>query len=310
MTDCAGFHVQRFYPQGSQLARVVTNAGKPALSCLLQFVVDPLAVRGGSTRARVHAHMHDRSHLLIGVWPPIERRAALADDPGSPTPESVALYRHARHPLSLDFLDDFIYDDAEGVFRDEHGQEISVSEMLDHAYRDHCRTYQRLFAWKWRLTGLPRHAAFRIVWRDQDACWWLLFNCYDIELAAEQDRTAIDPFRRYKTVDFRRISDPDKPLSSFFGFQSSRKSFFTNMLILATVFSLAYWKLPRWGILRAIYENTALTTASLVLGFLIADVVGPAILVRVICSLSRIRPRTLFITRKVWGLKKRRRSQG
>src|SRR3989475_8332054 len=95
MTDCAGFHVQRFYPQGSQLAQVVTNAGEPVLACLLQFIVDPLAVRGGSTRVRVHAHMHDRSHLLIGVWPPIERRTALVDDPHSPTPESVALYRRA-----------------------------------------------------------------------------------------------------------------------------------------------------------------------------------------------------------------------
>ena len=131
---------------------------------------------------------------------------------------------------------------------------------------------------------------------------------YDIELAAETDRAALDPFRRYKTADFRRISDPDKPLSSFFGFQSSRKSFFTNMLVLAIGFSLSYWNLPRWGIFRAIYDNTALTTASLVLGFLMADVVGPWVLVRAICGLSRLRPKTIFQARKVWGLKKRRRS--
>jgi hypothetical protein len=111
----------------------------------------------------------------------------------------------------------------------------------------------------------------------------------------------LDPFREYKAVDFRRISDPDTPLSSFFGFQSSRKSFFTNMLVLGAGFCLAFWTLSRGRIVRAIYDNTALTTASLVLGFLLADVVGPWALIRAICGLSRLKPGKMFITRKVRG---------
>jgi hypothetical protein len=303
MTDCAGFHVQRLYPTDSQLARVVTNAGQPALSCLIQFIVEPLAVQGGSTKVRLHTRLYDRSRSLVGMWPPIGTEA---NDPEYPTSESVTISRRAHKPLDLDLVEDFIYDGSEDVFRDEDGQQVTVRKMRDHAYSHHCQTYRPLFAWRWRLTGLPRTVAYKVVWRGQDACWWLLFNFYDIELAEEKSRTALDPFRTYKAADFRRVAEPNKPLSSFFGFQSSRKSFFTNMLVLAAGFGLAYWKLPRWELVRAIYDNTALTTAGLVLGFLVADVAGPWILIRTICGLSRLRPTVLFFTRKVRGLRRHR----
>jgi hypothetical protein len=164
MADCAGFHVQRFYPRDSQLGRVLTNAGEPALSCLLQFIVDPLATPGGSTRVRVHTHLHDRSHLLVGVWPPLERRPLITDEPNAPTQESVALFRRAHHPLSLEYLDSFLYDASESTFLDGNGDRVSVKEILDQVYNDHCRTYQRVFAWKWRLRSPPRTAASKFTW--------------------------------------------------------------------------------------------------------------------------------------------------
>ena len=61
---------------------------------------------------------------------------------------------------------------------------------------------------------------------------------------------------------------------------------------------LLYWKAPRdW--LLAIYNNTALSTAALILCFLLADAVGPWLLIRVICALSRCRDAVLFFVRKV-----------
>jgi hypothetical protein len=62
---------------------------------------------------------------------------------------------------------------------------------------------------------------------------------------------------------------------------------------------ILYWICPRSGILRAIYNNTALTTAALGIGFILADLLGPKLLIGAICALSRLREVTAFFTRKV-----------
>jgi hypothetical protein len=51
--------------------------------------------------------------------------------------------------------------------------------------------------------------------------------------------------------------------------------------------------------MRAVYSNTALSTAALVFGFLLADVLGPWLLISAVCGLSRLRPAVIFLVRKV-----------
>jgi hypothetical protein len=79
----------------------------------------------------------------------------------------------------------------------------------------------------------------------------------------------------------------------------ARRSLFTNLLVVATGCSLMYLFAPRHGFLRTIYNNTALTTAALVLGFLVADTIGPWLLVTLICRLSRVRDAFLFLVRNL-----------
>jgi len=93
--------------------------------------------------------------------------------------------------------------------------------------------------------------------------------------------------------------DGEGERSHFFGFQSSKKSFLTNMLVVVAVGLALYWKGPRNGLFLAIYNNAALTTAAMVFVFLLADTVGPWLLIRMICVLSRWRDAVLFFMRKV-----------
>lgn len=87
--------------------------------------------------------------------------------------------------------------------------------------------------------------------------------------------------------------------SHFFGFQSSQRSSPTNLVAVAAVLLFLYWKGPHDGLVRVIYNNTALTTAALLLGFLLADTVGPWLLIGTVCTLSRFRDAVLFFIRKV-----------
>jgi len=130
---------------------------------------------------------------------------------------------------------------------------------------------------------------------------WALFTLYDVELVDKEPRQLKlrNPFHKYKPSDFRRTTERPGERSHFFGFQSSQKSLFTNLLVVAAACLLLYWKTPRDGLFRAIYNNTALTTAALVLAFLVADTVGPWLLIRLICALSRFRDAVLFLIRKV-----------
>jgi len=112
-------------------------------------------------------------------------------------------------------------------------------------------------------------------------------------------RPRLSPFHKYKPGDFRRITDKPGERSHFFGFQSSQKSFFTNFLVVVAVCPILYWKVPREGLARAIYNNTALSTGALIFAFLLAETLGPWLLIRVICALSRFRDAVLFFIRKV-----------
>ncbi len=298
MADCAGFFVQRLYPRDSTLARVVARNGEPVVSCLIQFVVNPPATPGGTSAVSLHAAMYDRSRQVVPVRPRLGEGFD-DNDPRAPTPDSVALFRQSRHPLALDFPTEYVYDSAENVFRDSNGQPVTPQQILDHVYECHCRTYRRIFAWRWRVGTALRHAVRELVWRTQDGCLWLLLNLYDIELVEQRDRTLRDPFHKYRAADFRRITEAAQGYSNFFGFQSSRKSFFTNLVVLAAIYAVFYWKGPRSSFVRTIYNNTALTTAALIFAFLVADQAGPWLLIRSICLMSRLRPMVLFVVRKV-----------
>jgi len=120
-----------------------------------------------------------------------------------------------------------------------------------------------------------------------------------VEVVGDKLTKRVDFFYKYKVSDFRRITDQEGERSHFFGFQTSRKSFFTNLVVVVVVCLIVYWTVPREGLPRTIYNNTALSTAALVFAFLAADTLGPWLLIGAICMLSRIRDRVLFFIRKV-----------
>ena len=88
-------------------------------------------------------------------------------------------------------------------------------------------------------------------------------------------------------------------LRHFFGFESSRRALFTNLALVWAATIGLYWLRPFPNFLRTIYINNAMTTAALVFAFLLADVIGPGLLISSVCLLSRIRPSVLFLRRKV-----------
>src|SRR5262249_44195023 len=135
-------------------------------------------------------------------------------------------------------------------------------------------------------------AARRAVWGGQDACMWLLLRFYDVALSLPREK--VSPFHKFRHSDFVRTAEAEGGKSTFFGFQSSRKNLFTNLLLLTIACYLVYRYAPRGGFLGAIYRNNALTTAALVLGFFAADIVGPFLLKIIIMALSRLRPAAIF----------------
>lgn len=308
MTDCAGFYAFRRYPQDTILSRIVTRDGRPAVRCYVRFVVQAPATPE-SVVCRVELQpwffrrwRHGRS-LVRGDDDG-------QDEPGShdrPNAESAGLLRKARIPVDLDADDvggDFLYDVREDVFRDATGSEVTPAAMLEYAYAKHLRTLRLAFRIRWSIGSAIRTTVRTIVWKGQDAALWLLFNLYDIELTEDTRQRHIDRrsrgfFHKYKPRDFRRITDEARDRPQFFGFVSSSKSFLTNLCMVMLACVVLYWTGPRGGFLKVVYSNTALTTTALVFAFLVADTLGPWLLIQAICGLSRMRDAVVFFSRKV-----------
>lgn len=298
MTDSAGFYAFRRYPAGTELAQIVTPDGRPAVRCYLRFVVLPSTHGSTVSRINVEAWFARRwrpDRIFASGHDPYE----FAGSPDGPSPQSAAILARARKPIDLDRDDvgEFLYDHREDTFLDEDGNVVTPVHILEVAYTKHCRTLRLGFRIRWHIGSAIRWVVRKAVWRGQDAAMWTLFTLYDVELAEKKEQSS--PFQKYKPSDFRRVTEDSGDRSHFFGFQSSRRSLFTNLVAVAAACALLYSTVPRDGFLRAIYNNTALTTASLVFGFLLVDTLGPWLLIRIICALSRVRDAVLFFVRKV-----------
>jgi hypothetical protein len=216
------------------------------------------------------------------------------NNPDCPSPDSVAGYRKAPRPLALDFLNEFIYDATDDQFYGEKGP-TSGRQILDYVYEYHCRTLRRGFRYKWWLKRGLRSTIQRGVWRGQEFLLWILREGYDIVI--EGDPLRRSPFHKFRFADFKRTTEQAK--SHFFGFESSKRSLFSNLVILSATYLVVYYCVPRFGFLKAIYHNVALTTAALVFVFLVSDQVVPVFLKGMVCILSRLRARTVFMWNKV-----------
>jgi hypothetical protein len=285
LTDAPGFSVKRHYPPDSPLSGVVTKSGLPDLYCLIHFVVERPTSPGGVSAMQFSASMRS---LWRGDW----HRDYDYTSPDCPTSASVQRLKRLPKPLTLDFRGDFFYDAAESRFYGASGQ-VTGKQILDHVYDYHCRTLRLWFRVKWAArTGMDAAVHF-LISRMQAILIWILVHGYDIKLNVPD----YEIFHVYSLSDFDRTQEGGA--THFFGFQSSKRSLFSNLLILALACTLAYWFLREWDLLRVVYRNTALTTAALVFGFLIADQVVPASLLAGVCALSRLRRATLVVIRKV-----------
>jgi hypothetical protein len=165
--------------------------------------------------------------------------------------------------------------------------------MLDYAYAYHCRTLSWPFRVRYRVQSAIRFLLQRAVWRGQDWCLWLLQHGYEVRAKGERSRGL---FHVYALGEFERQTDKDG--THFFGFQSSKRAFFSNVVVLTLACAVFYYLVPRFGLLRAIYANPALTTMALAFGFLMADQAVPLFLKGLVCGLSRLRRRVLtFLSR-------------
>lgn len=290
-TDSPGFSARRDYPPWSELSRVLTGRGKPDICCLIHFGISRSQAAGGVRKMRFGTSRFSRwgQNRFPGEYD--------FSDPDCPTPESVHLLKRAPKPKDLTFDDgEFFYDTADGQFYDEDGRPVTGKQILDYLYDYHCRTLGRWFRIRSRVRDIYEHGVRRLLKDVQRAAGWLLEHGYDIQPTIPQKDYRF-LFHKFGFADFRRLSD-DKG-THFFGFESSKRSLFSNILLLAITCVAAYRYLPRWGFFRAVYHNAPLTTAALVFAFLGLDQAVPFVLKAIVCGVSRLRPMTLFFIRKV-----------
>lgn len=273
----AGLSVKRRYSAETELGRVTTRDGTPAIVCSLHVFVKSPRVPGGVSRVELTVSPHNPRG---GGW--------IGRDPWKDpylTPDAINRLRRAPIPLILDFNEEYVWDTAEGRFQNEAGETVTGRQILDYIYSYHCRTLSLRFRIKDRFRSAARKVVQQAVWRGQDWCFWLLEHGYEIRLKDTQRYRKL--FHHYRFNEFERQTDKDG--THFFGFQSSKRAFFSNVIALALTCTGTYYLMPRFGLLRAIYANPALSTVALAFGFLMADQVVPLILEGLVCGLSRLR---------------------
>jgi hypothetical protein len=180
-------------------------------------------------------------------------------DPDCPTPESLDIRRRAARPLDLTFSQsEFFYYAAEGHFYDEDGRRVTGEQILDYLYDYHCQKLHRWFRAKMHVRNVYEHAVRGLLREVQRGAGWLLEHGYDIQSTVPQKDYRF-LFHTHSFADFKRLSDDMG--THFFGFITSRRGLFANLLLLAVTCIAACRYLPRGGFFTAVYRNAPLTTA-------------------------------------------------
>jgi len=295
MLDCAGFSIRRRYPADSAIGRSFTRDGQPIAIVVIQFIVEPSTTTSAISQVRLPVFLRNearRHHRL-----PFEA-AYNFDDPNGPTPEAVATFEGARKPLDLIFTSDYFYDAADDQFQDDHGHPVTPQQMLDRVYNGHCRTMSAAFSARWTIGTWTHQASYSIVQKSTRFADRLLFNLYDMDRVDDESR--INPFHQYQPRDFRR--QPRVGGFDFFGLQSSPRAFASNVAIVSGLVYVIYRYAADVPFIDWIHDNDALTTAALILMFVLVDLSAPWLLIRAICLLSRLRPYVLLPKREVRGV--------
>jgi len=212
-------------------------------------------------------------------------------NPDCPTEATFYRFKSAPRPQPVQLTAEFFYDYADGRFYGPQGQ-LAGAKILDLLYNAHRATLGRRARLKAWCSRQWRNMVRRLVWRGQDVCLWLLEHGYDIKAKEEKGSPFAAPFRTYKWTDFVRSSDEEG--THFFGFSSSKRSLFSNLIVLAITVMMAYWLLPHTGLLRTVYMNTPLSTVALTFAFLLLDQLVPRLLQGIVWGLCRLRLEALF----------------
>jgi len=285
LLDAAGFTVKRRYPLSSAPAQVVKPNGAPACACVIAIAVEPPQNPNGVSRVGGEAWLYEdcqEDHRL---------RRHNFGNPNCPTEATYYAFQAAAKPQEVHLAAGVLYDCAASTFHGANGP-FTGQQILDSLYDAHLATLQRGGRLRLYLARAWRHLVRWGVWRGQDACLRLLEYGYDVKATPQQGSPFSAPFRIYKWKDFVRSSDMTG--SHFFGFQSSKRSLFSNMIVLCLIIVGAYWLLPHAGLLRAIYGNTVLSTVVVVFVFLVVDQLLPRALEGIVWTLCRLRLRALF----------------
>ena len=282
----AGFSVKRRYAAGSPPAQVVTGRGDPYAVCMTRVVVDAPKTVSGMSRVRADASLFERCQ---------ERHRSDEHDfshPDCPTETTFYPFKHISRPQGVALAGEVFYDCADDRFYGPSGQ-LTGQQIIDDLYRTHCGTLGFIARLKRSTSRAWRELIHHFVWRGQDIALWLLESGYDIKPKEYKGTPLGKPFRVYGWDEFLRSSDEKS--SHFFGFESSKRSLFSNLIVLMLALIFGYWFLPNSGFWRAIYKNTVLSTVAVVFVFLAADQLVPRALQGVVWALCRLRTRAFGI---------------
>lgn len=139
-----GFSVQRRYPPSSKFTPALNGNGEPDDVALIHVLIDPdlpASVAGVPLRLRVSKF----SKYLAGHFD------YDAQDPNSPTEESVKLSKAGTQPIDGMIVERFYVDPEAKQLKDASGRSISGKELLDYAFDQHVRTTSPLHPEQLRL---------------------------------------------------------------------------------------------------------------------------------------------------------------
>lgn len=274
-----GFSVQRPYPQTSRFKPPLKKDGSPDTVALIGVVYEPKDRDPKSPElVPIRAKISVYSRYIAHHWD------YDFDDDECPTQESVAASKRTPRPIDLYTSERYFYDHNKDQLVDSKGNDVVGMEIIEALYSQHLATVDK-------FKGLIFRLKLRSIAKASNICEPLA-SFFELVLRFVCGRT-LEPKEISKRLSGGYGPEDMKLLQTesidVLGYKASKNVIGTYCAIL--LFMFAFFKIrgatPQW--IKVLADNSLLGLATSILALAVLDHILPAILLRLINLMHRLR---------------------
>lgn len=284
-----GFSVKREYPKNIRYKPPITKNGIDDVVALIHVVYDAYREENSKTKSK------EKIPIFVSIAAYSKYLSKHFDYDFSaeecPPEDSVRKSKLTPKPISLETIDEYIYDSSSDVLRNSKNAEVTGKEILDKLFQQHCDTIHPFkgFMLRWKIGS--RNKCIKIIDLFIGFNKWVLNKFFGRTFDNPKNEFS-GSLKPYKREDMNLLKTE---VMDIFGYKASRNVIVTFCFLILTAYSISYKFSIKSQFIQGIITNNLTLICASICSLWLLDRIFPVIFFWIINSFLRFKLKLIFI---------------